>query len=129
MNEAKAVVAATWKYIHKTEKTLEPLKGWQRFWDLLTGDTLMSAYTNLHAAEYTRVLLLSSDQLAAILPSIRQRAAAFLPANNPNSEALKTIPDPTVPAHQTVTTRVQAQSGQVAPQGKAPSPGSGPAPN
>jgi len=31
------------------------------------GEMLMSAYVNVHAAESTRVLLLSSDQLAAIL--------------------------------------------------------------
>jgi hypothetical protein len=57
---------------------------------LLTGELLMSAYINLHAAESTRVLLLSSDQLAAVLPSIRQRATAFLPADDPNIAALKT---------------------------------------
>jgi hypothetical protein len=57
---------------------------------LLTGELLMSAYINLHAAESTRVLLLSSDQLAAVLPPIRQRATAFLPADDPNIAALKT---------------------------------------
>jgi hypothetical protein len=56
------------------------------------------------------VLLFSSDQLAAFLPSIRQRAAAFLPAGDPNADALKTLPDPTQPAHQSVAARVQAQA-------------------
>ena len=110
MNEAQAVVETTYKYIWKTKATLGQLTGRQRLWDLLTGDTLMSAYTNLHAAESARVLLLSKDQLAAILPSIRQRAAAFLPKGDPNRDALDTVPDPTVPAHQTMTTPVQAQA-------------------
>ena len=124
MSEAQAVVETTYKYIRKTKETLEPLpKRRQRFWDLLTGELLMSAYTTLHAAESTRVLLFSSDQLAAILPSIRQRAAAFLPADDPNTDALKTIPDPTQPTHQTVATRVQAQAGQVNPRAQAPGHG------
>jgi hypothetical protein len=129
MREAQAVVDTTYKYIRKTKETLTPPKWWQRFRDVLTGELLMSAYMNLHAAESTRLLLLSSDQLAAILPSIRQRAAAFLSADDPNTDALKTIPDPTQPAHQTVATRVQAQVGQMIPPARAsghdnsPSPG------
>jgi len=108
VNEAQAVVDTTYQYIGKTQETIELLsKRRQRFRDLLTGDGLMSAYVNLHAAESTRMLLLSSDQLAAILPSIRKRATAFLPADDPNFEALKTIPDPTQPAHQAVAARVQ----------------------
>jgi hypothetical protein len=122
--EAQAVVETTYQYILKTEKTLERLpKRRQRFWDLLTGELLMSAYVNLHAAESTRVLLLSSDQLAAILPSIRKRAAAFLPADDPNSDALKTIPDPTQPTHQAVATRIQAQAGPVTTKAQAPGAG------
>jgi hypothetical protein len=129
MSEAQAVVETTFQYIRKTKETLERLpKRRQRFWDLLTGDVLMSAYINLHAAESTRVLLLSSDQLAAILPSIRQRATAFLPADDPNSDALKTIPDPTQPAHQAVAARVQAQAGPATPQARAPGNGNSPPP-
>jgi hypothetical protein len=121
MSEAQAVAETTYQYIRKTKETLERLpKRRQRFWDLLTGDLLMSAYINLHAAESTRVLLLSSDQLAAILPSIRKRATAFLPADDPNSDAPKTIPDPTLPAHQAVATRVRAQAGPATPQSRAP---------
>jgi hypothetical protein len=121
MSEAQAVAETTYQYIRKTKETLERLpKRRQRLWDLLTGDLLMSAYINLHAAESTRVLLLSSDQLAAILPSIRKRATAFLPADDPNSDALKTIPDPTLPAHQAVATRVRAQAGPAIPQAQAP---------
>jgi hypothetical protein len=111
--EAQTVVNTTYSYIKSTEDTLKQPNWLRRFWDVLTGDALMSAYTNLHAAESTRVLLLSSGQLAAILPSIRQRAAAFLPKGDPNSDALATIPDPTVPTHQAVAARVQAQAGQV----------------
>jgi hypothetical protein len=138
MSEAQAVVDTTYRYIGKTKITLNRLpKLRQRFWDSLTGELLMSAYVNLHAAESNRVLLLSSDQLTAILPSIRKRATAFLPANDPNSDALKTIPDPTQPAHQAVATRVQPKAapppavppkapaqGHDAPPG--PHPGSGP---
>ena len=105
--QAQTVVDTTYAYIQKTEDTLKQPNWVQRFWDALAGDALMSAFTNLHAAEYTRVLLLSSGQLAAILPSIRQRAAAFLPKGDPSSDALATIPDPTVPSHQAVAARVQ----------------------
>jgi hypothetical protein len=111
--EAQTVVNTTYTYIKSTEDTLKQPNWLRRFWDVLTGDVLMSAYTNLHAAESTRVLLLSSGQLLAILPSIRQRAAAFLPQGDPNYDALATIPDPTVPTHQAVAARVRAQAGQV----------------
>jgi hypothetical protein len=110
--EAQTVVNTTYTYIKSTEDTLRQPNWLRRFWDVLTGDVLMSAYTNLHAAESTRVLLLSSGQLSAILPSIRQRAAAYLPKGDPNSDALATIPDPTVPTHQAVAARVRAQAGQ-----------------
>jgi hypothetical protein len=118
--EAQTVIDTTYRYIQKTEDTLEKPYALRRFWDVLTGDVLMSAYINLHAAEFTRVLLLSSGQLAAILPSIRQRADAFLPKGDPNSDALATIPDPTVPTHQAVAARVQAQTGQVTGQTQTP---------
>jgi hypothetical protein len=77
---------------------------------MLAGDTLMSAYTNLHAAEANRVLLLSSLQLAAFLPSIRQRAVAFLPASDPNRGALDLIPDPTTALHQATVARTNGQA-------------------
>jgi hypothetical protein len=128
IHEAQAVVQTIYKYVWNTKETLKPLKRRQRFWDSLTGEVLMSAYINLHAAESTRVLLLSSDQLAAILPSIRQRATAYLPADDPNFDALKTIPDPTQPTHQAVAMRVQAQAGQVTPQIKAHDHRNSPAP-
>ena len=118
--EAQTVVNTTYTYIQKTEDTLKQPHALRRFWEVLTGDVLMSAYTNLHAAEFARVLLLSPGQLAAILPSIRQRAAAFLPKGDPNSDALATIPDPTVPTHQAVAARVQAQTGQVTGQTQTP---------
>src|SRR6266567_4595826 len=108
LNQAEAVVTATDKYIDKTRKCLEPPeKGWQRFREWLTGELLMSVYTNLHAAETNRVLLLSSDQLAAILPTIRERAAAYLPATDARVVALNGLPDPTALAHQALA-RVQA---------------------
>lgn len=129
MSEAQAVVETTYQYIRKTRETLErPPRPRQRFWDLVTGDVLMSAYINLHAAESNRVLLLSSDQLAAILPTIRKRAAAFLSADDPNSDALKTIPDPTQAAHQAVATRVRAQAGPAAPPGQTQGNGNSPPP-
>lgn len=118
--EAQTVVDTTYTYVHRTEDTLEQPHALRRFWDALTGNVLMSAYTNLHAAEFTRVLLLSSGQLAAILPSIRQRADAFLPKGDPNSDALATIPDPTVPTHQAVAARVQGQTVQVTGQMQTP---------
>jgi hypothetical protein len=46
-----------------------------------------------------------------------------LPADDPNTDALKTIPDPTQPTHQTVAARVQAQAGQVTPRAQVPGDG------
>src|SRR4029077_9795508 len=129
MSEAQDVVETTYQYIGKTEETLKRLpKRRQRLWDLLTGELLMSAYVNLHAAETTRVLLLISDELAAILPSIRKRATAFLPADDPSSDALKTVPDPTQPAHQAVAARVPTQAGPIPPPAQAPGIGNNPPP-
>lgn len=107
MDEAEAVVKATYCYIAKTSECLPPpAKWWQRLRERLGGGLLMSAYTSLHAAETNRVLLLSSDQLAAILPTIRERAAAYLPTDDVRLAALNSVLDPTVPAHQALA-RVQ----------------------
>jgi hypothetical protein len=109
MHEAEAVIAATFGYMAKTEATLQQsTEIWQRPWEWLTGGLLMSAYTSLHAAETSRILLLGSDQLAALLPAIRRRAVKYLPANDPSLEALKGLPDPTAPEHQALE-RVQSR--------------------
>jgi hypothetical protein len=109
MNEAKAVVAATFVYMTATMQTLrQSTQKWQRPVEWLTGGLLMSAYTSLHAAETSRILLLGSDQLAALLPVIRQRAIKYLPANDPRLQALQGLPDPTAPAHQALA-RVQTK--------------------
>jgi hypothetical protein len=109
LREAEAVVLATFVYIAKTEATLrQSTQTWQRPWEWLTGGLLMSAYTSLHAAETNRILLLGSDQLAALLPTIRQRAVKYLPANDPRLEALQGLPDPTAPTHQALA-RVQSK--------------------
>jgi hypothetical protein len=109
MREAEAVVLATFVYIAKTEATVrQSTQTWQRPWEWLTGGLLMSAYTSLHAAETNRILLLGSDQLAALLPTIRQRAVKYLPANDPRLEALQGLPDPTAPTHQALA-RVQSK--------------------
>ena len=108
LNQAEAVVTATEDYIDKTRKCLEPPdKRWLRVREWLTGELLISVYTSLHAAETNRVLLLSSDQLAAILPTIRERAAAYLPATDARVIALNGLPDLTAPSHQALA-RVQA---------------------
>jgi hypothetical protein len=107
MNEAQAVVTAVFEYTDKARQCLQPPgNAWRRLREWLAGELLMSAYTSLHAAESNRVLLLSSTQLAALLPVIRQRATTFLPANDPRLEALNGVPDPTAPAHQALA-RVQ----------------------
>ncbi|HEX6523412.1 MAG TPA: hypothetical protein VF070_25940 [Streptosporangiaceae bacterium] len=107
LNQAEAVVTATEEYIDKTRECLMPPDTrWRRFREWLTGELLMSVYTNLHAAETNRVLLLSSDQLAAFLPTIRERAAAYLSATDARVVALNGLPDPTAPAHQALA-RVQ----------------------
>jgi hypothetical protein len=107
LREAEAVVLATFGYMAKTEATIRlSTQGWQRPWEWLTGGLLMSAYTSLHAAETNRILLLSRDQLAALLPAIRQRAVKYLPAGDPRLVALQGLPDPTEPTHQALA-RVQ----------------------
>lgn len=109
MYEAKAVILATFGYIAKTEATLRlSTQFWQRPREWLTGGLLLSAYTSLHAAEASRILLLGSNQLAALLPDIRQRAVRYLPATDPRLEALQGLPDPTEPAHQALA-RVQSK--------------------
>lgn len=107
MREAEAVVASTFFYICETAKTLcQSTRPRQRPLEWLTGALLLSAYTSLHAAEANRVQLLSGDQLAAQLPTIRQRAAKYLPADDPRLQALQGLPDLTAPAHQALA-RVQ----------------------
>jgi hypothetical protein len=106
MNQADAVVAATFDYIEIAEACLRPARLWRRPLEGLTGGLLMSAFTSLHAAEANRVLLLSEDQLAAILPSIRARTAAYLAVNDPRRVALDSVPDETAPTHQALA-RVQ----------------------
>src|SRR5258708_9167489 len=73
---------------------------WRGGWELLTGGLLMSAYTSLHAAEASRILLLSADQLAAALPGIRQKAAAYLAKDDPRRFALDGLQDPNQPTPQ-----------------------------
>jgi len=109
IHEAEAVIAATSVYISETVKTLyQSTRAWQRPLEWLTGGLLLSAYTSLHAAEANRVKLFSSDQLAAQLPAIRQRAARYLAADDPRSQALQGVPDPTAPAGQALV-RVQSK--------------------
>lgn len=111
MNQADAVVATTFIYIDRTAQNLQPAGRWgwwPRIREGLTGALLMSAYTSLHAAESNRVRLLSGDQLAAILPSIRALAAAYLAVNDPRRVALDSVPDRTAPTHQALA-RMQGE--------------------
>lgn len=109
LREAEAVVLATFGYIAKTEATVQlSTQRWQRPWEWLTGGLLMSAYISLHAAETNRILLLGSDQLTALLPTIRQRAVKYLPAGDPRLTAFQGLPDPTEPTHQALA-RVQSK--------------------
>lgn len=109
MREAQAAIIATFGYTAKTEETLRlTTQFWQRPREWLTGGLLLSAYTSLHAAEASRIQLLDSNQLAALLPAIRQRAGKFLPPDDPRLEALLGLPDPTEPTHQALA-RVQSK--------------------
>jgi hypothetical protein len=109
MRQAQAVVTSTFIYLAETVKTLYQSTGRrQRVLEWFTGGLLLSAYTSLHAAEANRVQLLSSDQLAAQLPAIRQRAAKYLPADDPRLQALQGLPDPNAPTHQALA-RVQSK--------------------
>ncbi len=103
--EADAIVKVTFQHIARAVQSLTPPDGrwWRRWWDRLSRESQMPAYFNLHSAETSRVLLLSGDQLMAILPSIRQRAASYLPADDPRRVALGGIPDLTAPVPQTLT--------------------------
>ncbi len=99
MDEAEAVVNTTFEYINRSGQSLiPPHRWWYRYWDVLSRESVIPAYINLHAAETSRVLLLSADQLMAVLPSIRQRAAAYLPMGDPRLIALSSVPDLTAAA-------------------------------
>jgi hypothetical protein len=99
MDEAQAVVRTTFEYINKAGQSLiPPSRRWRRYRDALSRESVMPAYINLHAAETSRVLLLSADQLMAVLPSIRQRVAAHLPMGDPRLIALNDVPDLTAAA-------------------------------
>jgi hypothetical protein len=107
--EAQAVVTATHAYVRKAALSLSPCPRWRAPWDWLTGESLMSSYINLHSAETSRVLLLSAEQLVAALPSIRDRAVAYLPPKDARLTALEGVPDLTAP-HQAALARMQPPS-------------------
>jgi hypothetical protein len=101
LREADAVVTALEKYMKKAGECLKtPDRPWRRFREWLSGGRMMSVYESLHAAEANRILLLSSEQLAAILPAIREHATAYLPATDARLAALNGLIDPTTPTHQ-----------------------------
>jgi hypothetical protein len=98
MDEAEAVVKTTFEYINRAGQSLGPAPRRWRYWQAVFRESLMPAYINLHSAETSRVLLLSADQLMAVLPSIRQRVAAYLPMEDPRRVALGSVPDLTAAA-------------------------------
>jgi len=129
MDEAQAVVSATFWYVDRAAQSLTPPdRRWRRCWERLSRGSLARAYINLHAAETSRVLLLSADQLMAVLPSIRQRVAAYLPIGDPHRAALGLVPDPTTATYQ-ILTRTRRHS-DLATDGsaKAHAPAAPPAP-
>jgi hypothetical protein len=109
IKEAQAVVTATHEYVRKSALSLSPCPRWRAPWNWLTGESLMSSYINLHSAETSRVLLLSAEQLVAALPSIRDRAVAYLPPKDARVTALEGVPDLTAP-HQAALARMQPPS-------------------
>jgi hypothetical protein len=100
---ACALIRKVYQFIEAADECLDA-SGKHRYFglDFLTGNLLMSAYANLHAAERNRVLLFSESQLAASLPSIRCRAAAYLKVDDPVRLALDRVPDITTQARQTL---------------------------
>jgi hypothetical protein len=107
---AQDVVTTTDQFIKAADESLDRPDGmFRRVLELLTGQLLMAAYANLHAAEKQRVLLTNPMQLAALLPSIRARAIAYLDVSDPRRVALDGIPDLTAPSHQALATRLQRQ--------------------
>jgi hypothetical protein len=118
---ARAVVTTISEYVQAADGCLKAKSSLlARLWDAFTGQMLMTAYTNLHAAEKQRILLLSGDQLMARLPSIRARASAYLHESDPCQIALEGIPELTAPGHQVLagmqqqilSTVAQAVNGQ-----------------
>jgi len=105
MVAADAVVQEIYQSIGDAEDCLRPLGPFGRLWDLLTGQTLMSAYLSLHMAEQKRVLLSSAEQLAAHLPGIRTRVVAYLTPDDARRVALDGVPDIYAPAHQALVAR------------------------
>ena len=105
MVAADAVVQEIYRSLGDAEDSLRPLGLFARLWDLLTGQTLMSAYLSLHMAEQKRVLLSSAEQLAAHLPGIRTRVVAYLTPDDPRRVALEGVPDIYAPAHQALVAR------------------------
>jgi hypothetical protein len=98
-----ALVTKIYEFIDAADKCLIPADNLAiRAKDWLFGKLLMSAYANLHMAERDRVLLFNELQLMAVLPAIRARAIAYLPADQPLRVALDGVPDITAPAHQAV---------------------------
>ena len=109
VGEAEAIVIALKKYMDKATECLEtPGSPWRRLQEWLSGGRLMSVYESLHAAEANRILLLNSDQLAAILPAIREHATAYLPTTDARLAALNGLIDPTAPTHQALAHVQQA---------------------
>jgi hypothetical protein len=131
VDEAEAVVRATFWYIEQAVQSLTPSRRWwRRRWDRLWRESLAPAYINLHAAETSRVLLLSADQLMAVLPSIRQRVAAYLPIGDPRRAALDLVPDPTAVKYRLLTrlpsdTVTEAQAENAAQTGDPDAAGKG----
>ena len=104
--EACDIIAVTSEFVGAAYGCLELHRGVRGVWERIIRERgLMAAYTNLHAAEKNRVLLLSADQLLVILPLIRDRARAYLLPDDAYRAALGTVPDLTVPAYHAVQTR------------------------
>jgi hypothetical protein len=84
-----------WRLLIRDEEWYELIR--QTPWKVAVLDRLdrvpEDAYFNLHSAETSRVLLLRMDQLMAVLPSIRQRAATYLPIDDPRRVALGGMTD------------------------------------
>jgi hypothetical protein len=129
-NQAQAVVATIFDHTNRTRESLTPPgHWWGRVWELLTGELLMSSYTSLHAAEASSVLLLSADQLAAAMPSIRQRVQAYLAADDPRRVVFGGLPDLTEPAHQAFAQAPDPHLQSItAVHSSAPAPAPAPAP-
>lgn len=109
LTEAADIIEATCMFANTAYQCLT-CRGLTRLRQAMSGKGLMDAYTSLHSAEKNRLKLMSGEQLQAVLPMIRDRVRAYLPADHPYRSALDGIPDLTTPTSRALRDHVAGRS-------------------